>query len=82
MLRLPNVVHVGQPTHADAMYIDLNSAPLPSGLGVFQYSMKIFRTRVRGNNEWYTPKYRWPGGLMTDDAVAKWIATLPLAAAR
>ena len=79
VLRLPNVVQVGMPTHADAMYIDLNSAPLPSGLGSFWYSMKVYRTRVRGNNEWYTPKYRWPGGLMTDDAVAKWIATLPLA---
>ena len=80
VLRLPNVVHVGRATDADASYIDLNSATLPSGLGRFQYSMKVYRTRVRGNNEWYEPVYKWPGGLMTDDAVAKWIATLPPAA--
>ena len=80
VLRLPNVVQVGRATDADASYIDLNDATLPSGLGRFQYSMKVYRTRVRGNNEWYEPTYKWPGGLMTDDAVAKWIATLPLAA--
>jgi hypothetical protein len=77
VLRLPKVVQVGRPTDADALYIDLNSAELPSGLGVLQYSMKVFRTRVRANNQWYEPKYRWPGGAMTDEAVAKWIANLP-----
>jgi len=77
VLRLPNVVQVGRPTDADALYIDLNHAELPSGLGVFQYSMKVYRTRIRGNNQWYEPKYRWPGGLMSDEAIAKWIATLP-----
>lgn len=77
VLRLPKVVQVGRPTDADARYIDLNAAELPSGLGVLQYSMKVFRTLVRANNEWYEPKYRWPGGTMTDEAVAKWIASLP-----
>jgi hypothetical protein len=77
VLRLPRAVQVGRSTDADALYIDLNSAELPSGLGVFQYSMKVFRTRARANNQWYEPKYRWPGGPMTDEAVAKWIATLP-----
>jgi hypothetical protein len=77
VLRLPKAVQVGRPTDADALYIDLNTAELPSGLGILQYSMKVFRTQVRGNNQWYEPKYRWPGGAMTDEAVAKWIATLP-----
>jgi hypothetical protein len=79
VLRLPNVVHVGRPTNGDALYIDLNQAELPSGLGVFQFSMKVFRTRVRRNNQWYEPQYRWPGGAMSDEAVAKWINTLPSA---
>jgi hypothetical protein len=77
VLRLPHVVHVGRPTDADALYIDLNSAPLPSGFGIFQFSQKVFRTGVRGNNQWYEPKYKWPGGVMSDDAVAHWIASLP-----
>ncbi|HYC08278.1 MAG TPA: hypothetical protein VEC10_01490 [Steroidobacteraceae bacterium] len=76
------MVQVGRPTDADALYIDLNHAELPSGLGVFQYSMKVYRTRVRGNNQWYEPKYRWPGGPMSDETLARWIATLPTFEAR
>jgi hypothetical protein len=45
-----------------------------SGIG---YSMKLNRNRARKNNEWYAPKIVWPGGEMTDDAVTKWIASLP-----
>jgi len=76
MRRLPHVIHVGLPTSADAIYIDNTNADLPSGLGVLGYSLKVYRHRVRGNNEWYDPQVRWPGGPMTDEAVAKWIGTL------
>jgi Peptidase family S41 len=79
VLRLPNVIHIGRPTDADALYIDTNHVELPSALGIFQYSMKVFRTRVRGNNQWYEPAYRWPGGIMTDKAIAEWVKTLPTA---
>lgn len=76
MRRLPGVTHVGLPTSADAIYIDNNIADLPSGLGVLGYSLKVYRNRVRGNNEWYEPQIRWPGGTMTDEAVAIWIRSL------
>jgi len=76
MRRLPHVIHIGLPTSADAIYIDNTNADLPSGLGVLGYSLKVYRHRVRGNNEWYEPQVRWPGGPMTDEAVAKWIGTL------
>ncbi|HEY2090511.1 MAG TPA: S41 family peptidase [Thermoanaerobaculia bacterium] len=75
--RLPGVTHIGLPTSADAVYIDNTNADLPSGLGILGYSLKVYRNRVRGNNEWYEPAIRWPGGEMTDESVAKWIATLP-----
>lgn len=76
MRRLPGVIHIGLPTSADTVYIDNRNANLPSGLGVFSYSMKVYRNRVRKNNEWYEPKYKWPGGVMTDQALTKWISSL------
>lgn len=74
--RLPNVTHVGLPTSADAIYIDNTYQDLPSGIAGLGYSMKVFRNRVRKNNEWYEPDVRWPGGVMSDDSVTRWIATL------
>lgn len=77
MLHLPNVVQIGGPTGADAVYIEVNELPLPSGLTNVVYGMKVMRHPVRGNNQWYEPKYRWPGGEMTDAAIAKWVKSLP-----
>lgn len=79
--RLPHVTHVGLPTSADAVYIDNTEALLPSGLAVLSYSLKVYRNRVRANNEWYEPQIRWPGGVMSDDAVTAWIAQLASAPA-
>jgi hypothetical protein len=76
MRRLPHVTHVGLPTSADAVYMDNTNADLPSGLGVLGYSLKVYRNRVRGNNQWYEPQVRWPGGLMTDEGITKWIRSL------
>lgn len=77
ILRLPGVAQVGLPTGADAIYIDNTYLTLPSGLAGIGYSMKVYRYRLRGNNQWYEPSVRWPGGDMTDDAVTKWIESLP-----
>jgi Peptidase family S41 len=77
LLRLPGVTQVGLPTFADAVYIDVNDAELPSGLATLSYGMKVFRHRARANNQWYEPKYRWPGGPMTYEALARWLRALP-----
>jgi hypothetical protein len=78
MHQLPGVVQVGLPTSADTVYMDIASAPLPSGLATLGWGMKVYRDRARGNNVWYDPKYRWPGGPMNDDeAVVRWIKSLP-----
>lgn len=74
--RLPGVVHVGQPTFADSIYIDNTETMLPSGHGQLSYSLKVYRNRIRGNNQWYEPAVRWPGGVLTDQAVAAWIKSL------
>ena len=75
--RLPGVVHIGLPTSADSVYIDNTGFELPSGQGELSYSMKVYRHRVRGNNEWYEPKVHWSGGAMSDLAVAAWVKGLP-----
>ncbi len=75
--RLPGVVQVGLPTSADTTYLELASAPLPSGQATLAYAMKVYRNRARRNNEWHDPAIPWPGGAMTDEAVAAWIASLP-----
>ena len=77
VLRLPGVVLIGRPTGADAVYIDVNTAKLPSGLGVLAYGMKVMRHPIRANNQWYEPTHRWTGGPMTDEAIARWVKSLP-----
>jgi hypothetical protein len=74
--RLPGVRQIGLPTDADTVYLDNDQLDLPSGLGIFSYSMKVYRDRARKNNQWYEPDVRWPGGPMTDEAVVRWITTL------
>jgi C-terminal processing protease CtpA/Prc len=74
--RLPNTTHIGLPTSADAVYMDNTYAPLPSGLAGLSYSLKVYRNRGRGNNEWYEPHVRWPGGEMTDERMARWVADI------
>lgn len=74
--RLPHVTHIGLPTSADAVYIDNTQTNLPSGLAVLSYSLKVYRNRVRANNQWYEPQIRWPGGVMSDDALTAWIVGL------
>ena len=74
--RLPGVVHIGLSTSADSIYIDNTGQVLPSNQGQLSWSLKVYRNRIRSNNEWYEPAITWPGGLMTDEAVASWVQTL------
>jgi hypothetical protein len=78
--RLPHATHIGLPTSADAVYIDNTESILPSGLAVLSYSLKVYRNRVRANNQWYEPAIRWPGGVMSDEAITAWIRQLAAAA--
>lgn len=54
-LLAPQSILVGQTTGADRLYTDINSIPLPSGLGDFIYPMKVYRNQVRADNEHYHP---------------------------
>jgi hypothetical protein len=76
MRSIPGVVHVGEETSADAIYIDNNALRLPSGNGWVGYSMKVHRGRIRGNNESYVPALRWTGSMENTGALEDWIAKL------
>ena len=75
--RLPGTERIGLPTGADTDYLDLASAPLPSGHATLDYAMKVYRHRARGSNVAYRPVVRWPGGVMTDASIARWVDGLP-----
>jgi hypothetical protein len=76
VLRLPGVAHAGLPTSGDAVYIDVVEKDFASGLGGMAWPIKVYRNRIRSNNAYYTPRYRWPGGPMEDPAVAHWLSGL------
>ena len=75
--RLPGTERIGLPTGADTDYLDLATAPLPSGQATLEYAMKVYRRRARGVNVAYQPAVRWPGGVMTDASIAAWVDGLP-----
>ena len=77
LARLPGTERIGLPTGADTLDMDIAEAPLPSGRASLLYPMKVFRHRARGANVAYQPAVAWPGGPMTEDALARWIDTLP-----
>ncbi len=75
--RLPGTERIGLPTGADTDYLDLASAPLPSGVASLVYAMKVYRHRTRAANAAYEPVLAWPGGLMTDTSLSRWVDGLP-----
>lgn len=76
LLQADNVIHVGLPTSGDTIYMDLNRAQLPSGLFILNYATKVYRNRIRGHNEFYTPKHLWQGNMTDTNAIEQWIETL------
>lgn len=50
------VLLVGKTTAADRLYMEVCTVDLPSGLGAFSFPIKVYRNRVRGDNEPYRPE--------------------------
>lgn len=73
LLTLPNVTHVGTPTSADTLYMEVRSEDLPSGLGKVRFATKVYRNRKRGHNVDYKPKFRWNGDITDTRAIENWI---------
>ena len=51
---VPGALHVGKTTSADSVYIDTGWARMPSGNGLI-IPLKVWRNRLRGNNEPLVP---------------------------
>ena len=51
----PKVRLIGQKTNADRLYMEVRSLDLPSGIGVFHFPIKVYRNRVRSDNQPYMP---------------------------
>lgn len=71
------VIHAGEETGADTLYMDVRRATLPSGVGHLAAAMKVYRGRARGNNVPLVPAYPYDGDLTNTAALEHWIASLP-----
>jgi hypothetical protein len=76
LLTIPGVRHAGAATYADAIYIDNRSVRLPSDLGWFGFSMKVYRNRRRGHNEPYVPTLVYSGTTWDTTALQAWLLTV------
>lgn len=75
VLSIPGARHAGAATYADALYIDNRSILLPSGLGRFGFSMKVYRNRLRDHNEAYEPDLVYRGRDWSTAALQEWLIT-------
>ncbi len=75
-LRIPGVVHVGQHTSADTLFMEIRSATLPSRNGRISFATKVYRGRARGHNEYYAPRYEWKGNIWDTPKIEAWISAL------
>jgi Peptidase family S41 len=73
LYRLPNFTHAGRTTSADSVYMETRSVTLPSGMASLSIPTKVYRNRVRGHNEPYTPHWQYEGDVSDTAAVEKWI---------
>lgn len=76
LLAIPGVRHAGAPTYADAVYIDNRGTMLPSRIGWFTFSMKVYRDRPRGNNQPYVPSLRYTGAQWDTAALQQWLLSV------
>ncbi|HFL7937559.1 S41 family peptidase [Pseudomonas putida] len=72
VLAVPGATHFGLSTSGDTLYIDTGSQALPSG-AQFWLPLKVWRGRVRGNNQSYDPRYIFDGDINDTSAGQKWV---------
>jgi hypothetical protein len=75
-LAMPGITHVGLPTTADSLYMEVRAAELPSGAAKLGVPIKVYRNRPRGHNVPYLPRHRYDGDLGDTPALEKWLLGL------
>lgn len=73
VLTLPGAVHLGETTFVDTLYMDVRRVRLPSGLGHFMVPQKVYRGRLRGDSEAYTPSLPFDGPIGDTPRVQAWV---------
>lgn len=76
VLAVSGVRHAGAETYADAVYIDNRSIRLPSDLGWFGFSMKVYRNRPRGHNQSYVPSLAYSGMTWDTASLQQWLLSV------
>jgi hypothetical protein len=66
--QVPRSMHLGQPTSSDTLYIDTGKTELPSG-NLFVLPLKVWRNRIRANNESLMPDFILHVDMDNDSAV-------------
>jgi hypothetical protein len=69
-------IQIGRETSADTVYMDVRPAALPSGLASLVIPMKVWRGRLRGNNEPHRPAHLFEGDITDSAALQAWVRTL------
>lgn len=72
VLGLPGTIHLGETTGADTVYMDVRRVELPSGLGRFVLSQKVYRGRARAHNAAYVPAHQFDGAIGDTKRVQAW----------
>jgi hypothetical protein len=78
LLVLPESHQLGWPTSADSTYLELRPIPLPGGHAQLLLAMKVYRNRLRGDNEPYTPFYRFHGEIADTPALEQFVSRVQL----
>jgi hypothetical protein len=73
---MPRVLHGGQPTSADSVYMEARPVALPSGAARLSLPIKVYRNRPRGHNVPYVPQARFEGFMGDTAALERWVEGL------
>ncbi|HEU5479416.1 MAG TPA: S41 family peptidase [Candidatus Tumulicola sp.] len=73
--QVPGALQLGATTGADSVYIDTGRVRLPSGNHLV-LPLKVWRNRLRSNNEAMVPDITYDGDLDDDAAVRIWVVSV------
>jgi len=72
--QVPGSLHLGSTTGSDTVYMDMGGVELPSG-NHLRIPLKVWRNRLRGNNEAYVPDINFSLDMGDDAAVQSAVLT-------
>lgn len=73
VMRLPKVLHLGQTTGADTLFMEVRLVDFPSKLGRLAMAQKVYRNRLRANNQAWVPSLHYPGRINDTDKLKAWV---------